>query len=67
MDYANEYARIISAAGGEMSFAQFVEECRAEKIDARLWLRAKHAGKLFSWIDGEGTLRVSVSPTPTKK
>ncbi len=60
----DQYISVINAAGGTMEFSAFVDACRAAKIDPRLWVRVKHAGKLFTWIDASGVHHISTSPQP---
>ena len=60
----DKYVAILNSAGGTMTFPAFVAACQSQGVDARLWLRAKHEGKLFSWLDGKGGHVLSVSPRP---
>ena len=57
------YVEVLNANGGTMKFDDFVKAVREAGSDAKLWLRAKHAGKLFSWIDA-GVHYISTSPQP---
>jgi hypothetical protein len=48
---AEAYVSILKEAGGKMAFPDFVAACHQRGIDGRLWLRAKHAGVLFSYFE----------------
>lgn len=60
----DKYVEILNANGGTMEFTAFVEAAQAAKVDARLWVRAKHAGKVFTWLTPDGKHMISVSPRP---
>jgi len=61
----DQYVSILNQNGGTMEFGAFVNACRAVNVDPRLWVRVKHQGKLFTWIDGNGVHHISTSPQPT--
>lgn len=48
---------------GAITFADFVTACRAINAPAGLWLRVKHEGKLFTWLEN-GVLYISKQPKP---
>lgn len=52
------YVSIINANGGKMTFAAFVDKCHEAHVDARLWLRAKHAAVLNTWLEN-GVLMIA--------
>lgn len=52
---------------GSMSFNDFVAAAQAAKQPAGMWLRAKHQGKLFTWIDENGDHRISRNPQPQEE
>jgi len=54
-------------AEGAMSFVEFIVQARAANLPAGLWLRAKHQGKLFSWLDASGNHWVSRNPEPVEQ
>jgi hypothetical protein len=56
-----QYVEVLNGAGGVLTFAEFVSRCRDKNIDARLWLRVKHTGALFTWIEN-GVHYISTSP-----
>lgn len=58
----DQYVAILNANGGTMEFSAFVEAAQAARVDARLWLRAKHAGVVFTWLTSDGKHMISVSP-----
>lgn len=60
----DQYLEILNANGGTMEFPAFVEAAQAVRLDARLWLRAKHAGVVYTWLTSDGKHMISVSPRP---
>lgn len=61
---ADTYVAILNQNGGTMEFGAFKAAAQAQGVDVRLWLRAKHAGKLFTMITPEGVHMISVNPFP---
>lgn len=57
-----KYTEILNANGGTMTFELFVSACQQQGVDARLWVRAKHHGTVFTWITSEGVHMISTSP-----
>lgn len=56
-----QYLEIINKAGGVMLFDEFRSAAQAQGVDIRLWLRAKHSGVLFTWLDA-GQVYISTAP-----
>lgn len=52
-------------ASGAMEFVDFMAAAREAGARGDLWLRLKHSGQLYSWIDAtSGKHMVSRNPQP---
>jgi hypothetical protein len=49
---------VLPESGEKMSFDDFKAAARAAGANPQLWLKAKHAGKLITEIEPDGTLSI---------
>lgn len=55
---------VLTDAGGSMMFPAYVAEARARGLRPELWLRASHAGVLYTRFDDVGNVVIVAGAKP---